>query len=144
MYVVNMKLTKTSIILIGITLISLCVIFGYMTVIYEIKSGEEMDIALDYSADGLFDEADEHWEMSDKYADISAEYFYTAVFVGFLFFGFSIYAYYITEKEKDRMWLDNSHKCSKCNWEGNVGLMIVKPYNMGYTYHCPNCGKTLK
>ncbi len=144
MYVVNMKLTKTLIILIGITLISLCVIFGYMTIIYEVKSNEEMDISLDYLMAGLYHEENEHMEISERYSYISAIYFCMTVFVGGLFFMFLIFAYRTLEKENDRAWLDNLHRCPKCNWEGNVGLMIVKPYNMGYTYHCPNCGKTLK
>ena len=57
-----------------------------MSVIYEVRSGEEMDISLDYSANRLFDEADEHWEMSCKYEDISAGYFYKAFFFGVLIF----------------------------------------------------------
>lgn len=139
-----MKLTKTLIILIGITLISLCVILPYKGIIYEIKSGEEMDIALDYYVDGLDEESDEHWELSDTYSNMASLYYGITAFVGSLFFGFSMFAYGTLEKEKDRVWLDNLHRCPKCNWEGTVGLMIVKPYKMRYTYHCPNCGKTLK
>ena len=139
-----MKLTKTLIILIGITLIGLCVISGYMTTIYEVKSNEETEISLDYLMDGLDEESDEHWELSATYSNMASLYFGITVFVGFLFFVFLIFAYSTLEKENDRAWLDNLHRCPKCNWEGSVGLMIVKPYKMRYTYHCPNCGKTLK